>query len=98
MDCWNIQRRGGFSHVVQRATSEPAAVVLDLALPRLHGRDVLNKMAAHQLTASIPVVVATGTDAELNEGNVSSVLRKPVTGDALLTAVLRGINPRRRRQ
>jgi DNA-binding response OmpR family regulator len=75
----------------------PAAVVLDLGLPQLHGRDVLKEMAAHELTARIPVVVVTGTDEELNEGNVSRVLRKPVTGDTLLAAVRRGINARRQR-
>jgi CheY-like chemotaxis protein len=76
---------------------EPAAVVLDLVLPRLHGRDVLKEMAAHGVTARIPVVVVTGTDEKLNAGNVSTILRKPVTGDALLAAVRRGINSRRPR-
>ena len=73
---------------------EPAAVVLDLGLPRLHGRDVLNEMAAHGLTARVPVVVVTGTDEQVNHDHASSILRKPVTGDALLAAVRRGIKAR----
>ena len=61
----------------------PAAVVLDLGLPRLHGRDVHREMAAHGLTAKIPVIVVTGDAADLNEQDFSCVLRKPVSPDEL---------------
>lgn len=70
----------------------PAAVVLDLGLPRLHGRDVLAEMAARGLTRQVPVVVVTGelTDG-LDDYDVACVVTKPVTSDGLretLTACL----------
>ena len=44
----------------------PHAVVLDLALPRLGGREVLKELRANAATHKIPVIVVTGTD----HGNV----------------------------
>lgn len=41
-------------------THTPSAVVLDLGLPRLHGRDVLAEMGAQGLTRMVPVIVVTG--------------------------------------
>jgi CheY-like chemotaxis protein len=66
----------------------PAAVVLDLGLPRLHGRDVLNEMAARGLTPDVPVVVVTGQSlAGLNDRDFTCVLRKPVSPDQLVATV-----------
>ena len=66
----------------------PDAIVLDLGLPRLHGRDVLAEMGAHGLTRLIPVVVVTGeTNPLLNELDYACVLRKPVGPDELLASV-----------
>lgn len=69
----------------------PAAVVLDLGLPRLHGRDVHREMSAHGLTQRIPVVVVTGEPGALNEKDFTCVLRKPIRPDALAAAVHRCI-------
>jgi DNA-binding response OmpR family regulator len=71
---------------------EPAAVVLDLGLPRLHGRDVLKELAAHD--NRIPIVVVTGTSEQFEDRQVASVLRKPISGDVLLATVRRAINIR----
>lgn len=66
----------------------PAAVVLDLALPRLSGRDVHRELKSNPTTARIPVVVVTGTDvSDLNPSDFFSVLKKPTTTDELITAV-----------
>jgi chemosensory pili system protein ChpA (sensor histidine kinase/response regulator) len=66
----------------------PDAVVLDLGLPRLHGRDVLAEMGAHGLTHMIPVIIVTGeTNPLLNELDYACVLRKPVGPDELLASV-----------
>ena len=66
----------------------PDAVVLDLGLPRLHGRDVLSEMGAHGLTHMIPVIVVTGeTNPLLNELDYACVLRKPVGPEELLASV-----------
>jgi DNA-binding response OmpR family regulator len=66
----------------------PAAVVLDLGLPRLHGRDVLAEMGAHGLTRVIPVIVVTGESKPLlNELDYACVLRKPVGPEELIASV-----------
>jgi DNA-binding response OmpR family regulator len=67
----------------------PAAVVLDLGLPRLHGRDVHREMAAQGLTQQVPVVVVTGSPDDINEAEFSCVLRKPIRPDDLVNAVRR---------
>jgi CheY-like chemotaxis protein len=64
------------------------AVVLDLALPRIGGRDVNRELKARPETRQIPVVVVTGTDmSDLDPQDFSSMLMKPVQGDALVWAV-----------
>lgn len=74
----------------------PSAVVLDLGLPRLHGRDVLAEMAAHGLTRDVPVVVVTGDpDPLLHELDYVCVLRKPIDSDQLLVTVRECIRKRR---
>jgi DNA-binding response OmpR family regulator len=69
-------------------THVPAAVVLDLALPLLDGRDVYREMRAHADTREIPVIVVTGTDtSDLNEKDFAGVLHKPLHPDNLVSAV-----------
>jgi len=68
-------------------THTPAAVVLDLGLPRLHGRDVHGEMIAHGLTDQIPVIVVTGESGTINERDFACVLRKPIRPDQLVEAV-----------
>lgn len=71
-------------------THTPAAVVLDLGLPRLHGRDVLSEMAAHEPTQQIPVIVVTGElTAGLSAADYKCILIKPISPDQLITAVRR---------
>jgi len=66
----------------------PAAVVLDLALPRVGGRDVYHELKAHSDTEQIPIVVVTGTDtSDLDAKAFACVLRKPINVDALVAAV-----------
>ena len=67
----------------------PDAVVLDLELPRVSGRDVHQELAAHSETAGIPVVVVTGSDniADLDPKRFACILRKPIHVDALLRAI-----------
>lgn len=62
-------------------------VVLDLMLPTLSGLAVQQEIAAHAHTASIPVVIVTGSSMSLDHVDVPCVLRKPVTPDELVSAV-----------
>ena len=66
-------------------THTPAAVVLDLGLPRLHGRDVHREMAAQRM--GVPIIVVTGESGTFNEHDFACVLRKPIDPDKLVTAV-----------
>lgn len=66
----------------------PQAVVLDMALPRLGGRDVHRELKSRPETSKIPIVVVSGTDiSDLNESEYASVLRKPIHAEAIVYAV-----------
>ena len=68
--------------------TRPAAVVLDLALPRLSGRDVHREMQSHRETRGIPIIIVSGTDtSDLREADFASILRKPLNADHLIAAV-----------
>ncbi|OFW14866.1 MAG: hypothetical protein A3H29_14470 [Acidobacteria bacterium RIFCSPLOWO2_02_FULL_67_21] len=70
----------------------PSLIVLDLALPRLAGHDVQRELASRAETRHIPIIVVTGTDTrDLRVTDFDGVLRKPVTTDALVAAVDRGL-------
>ena len=84
----------GIAALTYLDTHIPNAVVLDLGLPRVHGRDVLNEMAAHGVTQPVPVVVVTGEETPgLNEADFACVLRKPIMRDQLIDAVRRCLKP-----
>jgi CheY-like chemotaxis protein len=99
-----ILRNGGYAVVavedglaaLRYLESEvPDAVVLDLGLPRLPGRDVHQEMAAQGLTPHIPIIVVTGSSAAVDEHNFACVLRKPIDPDDLIDAVQRCLRRQR---
>ena len=66
----------------------PRAVVLDLALPRLSGREVSKELRANPVTQHIPIVIVSGTDtSDLDPAQFAGFLKKPIDGDALIDAV-----------
>ena len=66
----------------------PSAVVLDLALPRVDGRDVHRELKARPETRQIPIVVVSGTDmSDLNPAEFSSLHMKPIPPETLVRAV-----------
>ena len=75
----------------------PDAVVLDLLLPRLGGRDVHREMKSRPDTRDIPVVVVSGTEmGDLDPAEFACVLRKPIDVDAVVVAVDRSLRSARR--
>lgn len=72
--------------VVEHGTV-PQAIVLDLALPRLGGRDVLQELQSHAQTRNIPIIVVSGTDTRGLTNDVACVMRKPVTAEQFIEAV-----------
>ena len=68
--------------------SHPAAVVLDLGLPRLGGRDVQLEIRHHRETSDIPIVIVTGEDTgDLDPKDFACILRKPIDPQSLIAAV-----------
>ena len=66
----------------------PAVVVLDLGLPRLHGRDVHSELKASPATRDIPIVIVTGGEvSDADASQFACVLRKPCDPDRLVEAV-----------
>ena len=66
----------------------PSAIVLDLALPRLGGRDVQRELASAPVTRDVPIVVVTGSEAaDLDAAKFACVLRKPVDPETLVEHV-----------
>jgi two-component system phosphate regulon response regulator PhoB len=66
----------------------PSAVVLDLALPHVGGRDVHRELKTRDETRDIPVIVVSGTDmSDLDAQEFASLLPKPIDPDALVRNV-----------
>jgi two-component system cell cycle response regulator DivK len=97
---------GGFT-VVQANTGEvgirlarehrPGVILLDLALPRMSGFDVLNSLKSASSTAHIPVVVLSSYASLVEncaERGASGWLQKPFSRDELLSQVRRLLRPR----
>ena len=80
----------GVDALRQIELDHPAAVVLDLDLPRLAGRDVQREIQGHTDTRDIPIVVVTGGDtSDLNPTDFACILRKPLDPETIVTAVRR---------
>lgn len=73
----------------------PDAVVLDLALPRLDGRDLRHELRARPATRDVPIIIVTGTDtSDLDRKDFAAILPKPIQADTLVAAVdaaIRGV-------
>lgn len=82
--------RGRYAH--RDASELPALVLLDLNLPKLDGREVLQAIRSHEATRTLPVVVLTTSaepfdvDASFSLG-VNSYIQKPVDFNQFVWAV-----------
>jgi two-component system, OmpR family, phosphate regulon response regulator PhoB len=65
----------------------PDLVVLDLMLPQISGFVVHQEIAAHVMTRQIPVVIITGSSADLGAVKAACVLRKPISPEELINTV-----------
>jgi DNA-binding response OmpR family regulator len=74
----------GAEALVVAVSELPDLVMLDIAMPKLDGRDVLRQLKASARTRAIPVVVVTASGGEQNlrtllvELGAADVLEKPV--------------------
>jgi CheY-like chemotaxis protein len=84
-----LEAGDGFQALRLLDSEPPDLVVLDLGLPRVSGLVVRHELAAQAHLRHIPVLVITGSTAPLDDLNVTCLLRKPVSPDALLRAIER---------
>jgi DNA-binding response OmpR family regulator len=77
----------GLTALMAIESEPPELIVLDLALPQLHGAVILSELAAKPETAAIPVIVVTGSDISEAVLQATAILRKPCTPELLLTAI-----------
>ncbi len=96
-------RRGGFEvHIATDgrealnwlATTVPLAILLDIEMPHVDGRDVLSRLSRDPRLATVPVLVVTGRDDEYLTDYVISlgardVLIKPVSTAEVVARVRR---------
>lgn len=71
-------------HAVERR--RPDIIILDLNLPRLHGRSVYGELHGHPKTMAIPIVVVTGAEVVPSMPG-TRILKKPVSAERLVRHV-----------
>jgi twitching motility two-component system response regulator PilH len=69
----------------------PDAIVLDLAMPRVTGWDVIRDLKANPATRDIPIVVLSGQESRESamHAGADSYIEKPCAPEDLLSEVLR---------
>lgn len=85
-----------------RGGARPGLVILDLVMPRMDGRQLVQAMSEDPCLAAIPVVLTTGTPPRDMKDKVLAILKKPIGIDDLLPfvqrfcdAALLGVDPAR---
>ena len=78
----------GFDALRHIEVDPPDALVLDLGLPRLGGRDVYRELAGRMEMRGIPIVIVTGEPIDdLDPKDFACILRKPIDPQSLISAV-----------
>lgn len=82
--------RGRYSH--REGQDHPAIVLLDLNLPKLDGREVLQAIRSDERTRALPVVVLTTSDEPFDVEasyalGVNSYIQKPVDFEQFVAVV-----------
>ncbi len=80
------------AHADREGAELPAIVLLDLNLPKLDGREVLQGIRSDERTRNLPVVVLTTSDEPFDVEasyalGVNSYIRKPVDFDQFVAVV-----------
>lgn len=88
-----LRRRGRYSD--PRTSPRPGLILLDLAMPKMDGREVLAELKADPELRKIPVIVMTTSAAEEDicrsyDLGASSFVTKPVSFTALVD-IMKGI-------
>ncbi len=78
---------GPSAMMMMRTGSPPDLVIVDLDLPYINGRDLISEMKRQPSLRHIPVVVLTGSGAEVDVPGADVVLGKPMDLRELLGAL-----------
>jgi CheY-like chemotaxis protein len=73
-------------HMLENSALEPNLILLDMMMPVMSGRELLEALSGTQLLAALPVVVVTASGAT-EAPHAREVLRKPISPSALLNLV-----------
>jgi CheY-like chemotaxis protein len=84
-----LYQRGAYA---ERGTSRPGLILLDLNMPRMDGREALQRIKSDPDLRRIPVIVLTTSEAEQDivesyDLGVNAYVTKPVTFDGLVNAI-----------
>lgn len=76
------------------------ALLLDLRMPRVHGHDVIRSLRRTAATATLPIVVVSGSESEQHSLQslllgANTFIVKPADSDALVSEIVRHIGPPR---
>lgn len=83
---------------------KPDAILMDVILPDINGKDIVKQLQNDPLTKDIPVIFATNTlDLNIDDGNASievegriyRAFAKPIHSKKLLSVIRKEINRRR---
>ena len=66
---------------------KPCLVLLDLMMPVMGGKELLDLMLQDSLLAAIPVLIVSSASEGLDLGGAKAVVKKPVSLDLLLSLV-----------
>lgn len=82
--------RGAYAH--RRSAELPAVMLLDLNLPKLDGREVLQAIRTHESTRALPVVVLTTSNEPFDIDDCYALganryIRKPVDFEQFVLAI-----------
>ena len=93
-----VEARNGAEALEMVSKHRPDAVITELTLPVIDGREVLRRLKQHPLTGHIPVLVVT-TDPrsevrrQVMEANCDRFVLKPCAPSELLEALRRVLDP-----
>ncbi|WP_247001193.1 response regulator transcription factor [Halosolutus gelatinilyticus] len=79
---------------LREASALPAAVILDIMMPRVSGLEVLDRIRDDESLSSLPVLLLTSKSSEEDvvrglEQGASDYLTKPFSADEVLTRIER---------
>jgi two-component system response regulator AtoC len=82
----------GYNGIIQAGKKKPDVILLDIRMPSMNGLTALERLKTEAPTASIPVIVISGTASEeqidkAKSGGAFSFLAKPFSLEDLFVAI-----------